>query len=249
MIKKVRAYWALFRTALHTIYTASKMSRGISKKGKAHDHDDVSGAFQKWARHMCRMFGVTPEYHGHSVMEGHGLLIGNHMSYVDIPVLVSKKPVSFVAKAEIENWPFFGPAGKAFGAVFIDRSSDESRKRTADNLKKAITEQERCVCVFPGGTTTLKSKDWRPGVFKLAEETGVPVQVFCITYTPADRAAFEVDSMLEHAVEFAGSKNVKADVTFGPVFKVANWEEDFKKWEAWNKEILLKSLTKQGLHE
>ncbi len=247
MRKKFKAANNLLKTAASTVATASHMRKQIEKHERAHDHEGVAGAFQTWAKKMCQRFHIRITTSGERIMAEGGLLIGNHMSYTDIPVLVSQRPVSFVAKAEIENWPFFGPAGKAFGAIYIDRKSVDSRKNTADALKKAVVEDGRCVCVFPEGTTSFRGLDWRPGVFKIAEETGVPVQVFAIYYRPADRAAFEIESMLEHALNYSRDGHVDAYVVFSPVFKVTNWQEDFEKWQAWSKAQVKKGLELQGL--
>ncbi len=247
MIKKLRSITVVSKSARKTISTALKMRKEVEKNGKSPHDQEVAQAFQEWARYLCQKFNVRINTSGFPIMKEAGLLVGNHMSYMDIPVLVSQRAVTFVAKAEIESWPFFGPAGRAFGAVYVDRSSKESRKDTAEALKKSITEHNRCVCVFPEGTTTLKGKEWRAGVFKIAQDTGVPVQIFAICYLPAQRAAFEVDSMLAHAMDFTSEGPLQANIVFGPVITVVDWEEDLKKWEAWSKGQVNKMLGLQGL--
>jgi 1-acyl-sn-glycerol-3-phosphate acyltransferase len=54
-------------------------------------------------------------------MPGSGLLVGNHLSYLDIIVLSSIRPCVFVAKRDVAAWPFFGWLARAAGTIFIDR--------------------------------------------------------------------------------------------------------------------------------
>ena len=49
------------------------------------------------------------------------LFAANHISYTDITVLGSVIPGSFIAKAEVANWPFFGWLAKLQRSVFVDR--------------------------------------------------------------------------------------------------------------------------------
>ena len=47
-----------------------------------------------------------------------GLVVANHLSYLDIVILSAAMPCFFVAKAEIDDWPFFGKAARTGGTLF-----------------------------------------------------------------------------------------------------------------------------------
>ena len=249
LVKKIivnpRGTLRLGQAALDTFWTSSRVVRNVHNQNRSPVDPKVMGMIQQWAKRLCKTLKIEVEVEGERMNQA-GIFIGNHMSYVDIPVLKSLKATSFVAKDEIRDWPFFGKAGEAFGAIYIDRSSQDSRAATAEALKKAIQEDGREIVVFPGGTTSLYEKDWRPGAFKLAQEIGCPVQFFTIAYNPGPVVAFEVDSMIEHCFRMLREKRIKAKVHFAEPVVIENWEEAFPRWEKWNKELIKKELQQQN---
>ena len=61
--------------------------------------------YHKW---LCRLFGIRLTVIG-TPIQGRGVLMAaNHTSYFDILALSGAASVSFVAKKEVANWPFFG---------------------------------------------------------------------------------------------------------------------------------------------
>jgi 1-acyl-sn-glycerol-3-phosphate acyltransferase len=92
-----------------------------------------------------------------SLVEGQppasGLVVSNHLSYLDIIIISAAMPCFFVAKMEIVGWPYFGKAARAGGTIFLDRSSLASAMSVAEQM----TERLRLsvpVLLFPEGTST-----------------------------------------------------------------------------------------------
>ena len=82
-----------------------------------------------------------------------GIIVANHLSYLDIAILSATTPCFFVAKHEIRKWPYFGWAAQAGGTLFLNRSSFASAERVAH----AITERLSLpvpTLFFPEGTST-----------------------------------------------------------------------------------------------
>src|SRR5439155_1444630 len=70
---------------------------------------DARGAWlHGWCRFACRVLGIRIRTHGS--MPSSGLLVSNHLSYLDIVVLSSIRPCVFVAKREIGANYSFSPA-------------------------------------------------------------------------------------------------------------------------------------------
>lgn len=82
-----------------------------------------------------------------------GILVCNHVSYVDIPALASVCPATFVSKAEVRRWPLFGLLARCGGTIFIQRE-----KRTeVQHANEAIQERlgmGGLVVLFPEGTSS-----------------------------------------------------------------------------------------------
>lgn len=115
-----------------------------------------------------------------------GIIIANHSSHFDIPVvfLASPVPVFYLAKKELKNIPFLGWYMQLTGMIFIDRSNAEKAR---ESMKKAgeYIRKGRTVISFPEGTRSKTGKLglFRRGSFQLAQAAGVPVYPLCISGT------------------------------------------------------------------
>jgi len=81
------------------------------------------------------------------------LIVSNHQSYADVPILYRALPVPlrFTAKSELECLPFIGKFMRALGMVLIDRSTPQRAARAVRELGKVLQRGEWTV-VFPEGT-------------------------------------------------------------------------------------------------
>jgi 1-acyl-sn-glycerol-3-phosphate acyltransferase len=82
-----------------------------------------------------------------------GLLVCNHLSYLDIVVLSSVQPCAFVAKRDVATWPLFGWLARAAGTIFVDRNCRLSSFKTVGLLRDAIAGGS-LVVLFPEGTSS-----------------------------------------------------------------------------------------------
>jgi 1-acyl-sn-glycerol-3-phosphate acyltransferase len=107
--------------------------------------------FERWARRVLPILGVRVFWSGETPT-GRVFLVANHVSYLDIPVLASRVPCSFVAKAEIAGWPIAGTICRAVDTLFIDRSRKRDLPRVLGEVRRLL-DVERAVTLFPEGTT------------------------------------------------------------------------------------------------
>ena len=82
-----------------------------------------------------------------------GLLVSNHLSYLDIIVLSSIQPCIFVAKRDIAGWPFFGALTTASGTIYVDRERRLASSQIVDAIRDAIASGS-LVVLFPEGTSS-----------------------------------------------------------------------------------------------
>ncbi|KPF68608.1 hypothetical protein IP69_11380 [Bosea sp. AAP35] len=104
-------------------------------------------------RLTCRCLGVRRRVRGTPPPAGSsGLIVANHVSWLDISVLGAERPVCFVAKSEVAGWPMIGFLAKLQRTVFIDRSR---RGATADVTAQmgARLSAGEAVVLFAEGTT------------------------------------------------------------------------------------------------
>ena len=106
------------------------------------------------------------------------MLVANHKSMIDIMLMlsVSKDPIVFVGKKELEKIPLFGYFYRRV-CILVDRSSAESRK---DVYTKAIKRLDTglSVCIFPEGGVpdpTVVLDEFKNGAFSLAIQFQIPI--------------------------------------------------------------------------
>ncbi len=116
------------------------------------------------------------------------IFVANHISYLDIPVIVRSvdQPVRILGKAEMSKVPVFGFIYRN-AAVMVDRSSAENRARSVRILKSVI-RKGISIFIFPEGTFNETGKPLRPfydGAFRIAIETQTPIKplLFLDTYS------------------------------------------------------------------
>jgi 1-acyl-sn-glycerol-3-phosphate acyltransferase len=152
---------------------------------------------QFWQRVACRLVGIRVRVEG--IPAAPPLLIAtNHVSWLDVPVLGSVLPVSFIAKAEVATWPAVRTLARLQRTVFIDRTK---RAKTA-SATKAIARRVAAgdiMVLFAEGTTgdgnrILPFRSALLGAASAAAGSGMTrVQPVAIRYTglrglPIDRA-------------------------------------------------------------
>ncbi|MCX7644210.1 MAG: 1-acyl-sn-glycerol-3-phosphate acyltransferase [Rhodobacteraceae bacterium] len=106
-------------------------------------------------RFVCRMafviLGMRHSVRGRP-MAGHGALVANHASWLDIFALNACDLVYFVSKAEVRGWPGIGWLARATGTLFINRDGREAAAQKA--LFEARLDAGHRLLFFPEGTST-----------------------------------------------------------------------------------------------
>jgi lyso-ornithine lipid O-acyltransferase len=120
-------------------------------------------------RACCRVLGLRIEISGTQSRSRPTLYVANHTSYVDIPILGSLIDGSFVAKAEIARWPFFGVLAKLQRSIFIDRRPG-STVRQRDAIMKRLEEGDDLI-IFPEATSGdgIHMLPFKSALFSVAE--------------------------------------------------------------------------------
>jgi 1-acyl-sn-glycerol-3-phosphate acyltransferase len=106
---------------------------------------------QKSCRRVLRVLNV--EVDAHSPVPTSGLLVCNHLSYLDVLVLGSLTPAVFVAKREVKHWPVFGWFAALAGTIFVDRERRTQTGRAAEQIE-AVLEGGQLIVLFPEGTSS-----------------------------------------------------------------------------------------------
>jgi 1-acyl-sn-glycerol-3-phosphate acyltransferase len=167
---------------------------------------------KQWAHEILELLGFEVEVSGVAPTNNSVILIGNHISYVDIIVLMAVHPqVIFLAKKEVSGWPIIGAGARRIGTLFVDRSSKEHRQKVRGIIGQLLSEGSKHLAVFPSGTTTLdESVPWKKGIFEIAADQNLPIQTFRISYKPLRTCAYiDDDNLVLHLMNLFQTPNKK----------------------------------------
>jgi len=176
-----------------------------------------------WARATLWVMGVRVEVAGERP-EPPFFLVGNHLSYVDIPVLLATVDARFLAKAEVSTWPVLGFLARTTGTLFVDRTRKRDLARVNRELRRVL-DAGTGVVVFPEATSTkgVEVLPFKPSIFEVPAEMGLPVSCAALSYVhpPGGAAAWRTvcwwgdAPFAAHFYEFLKQPRTEATVTFG----------------------------------
>jgi len=141
------------------------------------------GLFSLWVNDLNHSMNVKVRVSG-DIMPEQGLFVSNHISWLDTIVLSGIKPLSFIARHDLEHWPYLGKFTSRMQSVFINRDNKFHAYRSMPAIEKKLNEG-RSVHVFPEGTTSVgeTALPFYSMFYETAVRTGRPVQAVVISYT------------------------------------------------------------------
>jgi len=195
----LRVAWRGLRLILHLLL-------GIALTLLFSRRDKVSGHYHHnpyivswWNERLCSILRVEIEVHGHRPQPP-ALIVANHVSWLDVPVLLSLSHTVFLAKAEIRKWPLVGWLSAAAGTLFIRRGAGDTQ--TITQLFSQRLDEDGLLTLFPEGTTTDGSdvRPFFPRLFAAAIDTGAPVAPVALRY--------HVSGELDTEVPYTGNQSL-----------------------------------------
>ncbi|MCH9638608.1 MAG: 1-acyl-sn-glycerol-3-phosphate acyltransferase [Betaproteobacteria bacterium] len=110
---------------------------------------------QHWAKGLLKALNIHLSCNGAppAVDVPRALFAANHVSWLDICVMMAACPTRFVAKSEISGWPVLGLLCRNTGTLFIERSKRSDTMRINQSIGEVLATGER-VTIFPEGTTS-----------------------------------------------------------------------------------------------
>ncbi|MFD8694651.1 lysophospholipid acyltransferase family protein [Kitasatospora purpeofusca] len=178
-----------------------------------------------WARGLLGTLGVAVRIVPGPAPAARGgvLLVANHVSWLDIPLIAAVRPGRSVAKTEIRDWPVLGRLVAWGGTVFLDRDRLRALPATVAEVADRLRSGHPVV-VFPEGSTWCgrESGRFRPAFFEAAVRSGAAVQPVSIRYRLADGRATSApafvgeDDLVTSLARVVAVRGLVAELSFRP---------------------------------
>ncbi|MDP1676350.1 MAG: lysophospholipid acyltransferase family protein [Bacteroidota bacterium] len=153
-----------------------------------------------WTKFVLILCRITLTVKGmeHVNPYGNYILVSNHASMFDIPVLMNTFPhIRIMFKKELSYIPFWGWALRWGYHIMVDRSKGTEAMKSLDRAAKAIGEGGQ-VLLFAEGTRTRDGKllPFKRGAFSLAAKSGIPIVPIAIngSYSILPKGSFDIRS-------------------------------------------------------
>lgn len=179
--------------------------------------------FRTWSICVLPVLGIEVEVAG-TPPRPPFLLVTNHLSYVDIPVIGSQVGAIFIAKSEISSWPGVGIMCRSINTIFIDRTLRRDLPRVMREIDREM-EHGMGIVLFPEGTSSKGATvlPFRPSLLEPAARSDTPVSYATLSYDtpegepPAHSAVcwWGGVSFSPHARELMRLRHVRAKLVFG----------------------------------
>jgi len=150
-----------------------------------------------------------------------GLLVCNHLSYIDIVALASICPAVFVSKSDVKDYPVFGWFARKGGAIFVDRRRRSQAGRANAEILEAL-ESGALVVLFPEGTSSggESVQPFKSALLEPAARARRPLFGGLLRYEiddgdVAEEVCYWKDHTLAaHMINMLGKREIRCDVHF-----------------------------------
>jgi 1-acyl-sn-glycerol-3-phosphate acyltransferase len=112
---------------------------------------------QFWAKRLLRILKIKITLTGEALKflgKDTYLVVSNHISWLDIPVIFSLKPITFVSASNVKTWPIIGMLARVSGAIFIDRDRKSNLPEVIQAMNHHFKNEKQSICIFPEGITS-----------------------------------------------------------------------------------------------
>ena len=153
--------------------------------GRKPDAASRAAILQRWSRRILSCLRVQISITGE--IPAHGLIVSNHVSYLDILAFSAVARCVFLAKSEIRSWPFIGWIAGLTGTVFIDRTRRIQTHHLQPQIRKQL-ESGISLVLFPEGTSTdgRHILPFRSSFFQAAVSAAIPITATHLSYELAE---------------------------------------------------------------
>lgn len=188
---------------------------------------------QKYAKLVCFLLGIKVDTKGFNLdifLNDNFLVVSNHLSYVDILVMQSLVPFSFITSVEIQKTFFLGHICQLAGCVFVERRKRDYLVDEISEIAERLVSGSQVVLFAEGTSTNGNSvKRFKRPLFQSAQIAGKNILCLTLNYEKIDDVNITVVnrdkicwygrmSFLPHFFELLKAKSIKVKLDYSGEF-------------------------------
>jgi 1-acyl-sn-glycerol-3-phosphate acyltransferase len=141
----------------------------------------------RWSRRLLAILRVRIHIEASPALPDGALLVCNHVSWIDIYLILAARRVRFVSKSEVRRWPVIGWLAQRVGTLFLERGRRADTRRINAEMG-ALMQTGHWVAVFPEGTTSdgRSLRRFLPSLLQPAVALDCPVVPAALCYRTPD---------------------------------------------------------------
>lgn len=175
-----------------------------------------------WSGRLLRILGIELRASAAPRLPAGALLVCNHVSWLDVYLVLATQRVHFVSKSEVRAWPVAGWLAHKSGTLFLERGRRADTARINAEMR-ALMARGAWVAVFPEGTTSdgRGLRRFLPSLLQPAVELNRPIVPAALRYrTPAGEycaapAYIDGVSLWQSVKQITGEPAIVAELMFG----------------------------------
>ena len=145
-MRAIPAAWRMILGVNHVL----RGLRTINKYFATATQTERDAMVQAWSLALLELLNVELVTDGAEPVLG--LVVANHVSWLDILVMNAAHPVRFLSKSDVKKWPLLGRLIAGSGTLFIERAKRRDALRVVQQITTYLRDGHR-VAIFPEGTT------------------------------------------------------------------------------------------------
>jgi 1-acyl-sn-glycerol-3-phosphate acyltransferase len=177
---------------------------------------------QKYARKLLTILNVETRRNFSGELIQSGLVVSNHISYLDILVISAELPALFVTSVEVRNSGWAGKLCELAGCLFVERRSRENRDSEIRQIE-IVLQMGIPVVVFPEATSSSGTSvlPFKSTLFECAIRAQVPVHNFLVRYENEEVPYYADMTLVDHLFRLTAVKKIEAELEFLESFPVS----------------------------
>jgi len=179
--------------AVATIYFVSAFYVHLTVKGVNPRRRAFSDNAAKYTKLICELYNIKIEVHNFPKGNDPGLIVGNHLGFIDILVMHSLTKALFITSEEMRKTPLLGIITEMAGCMYVDRKNRSNIKGELGSIISTLQDGFR-VTLYPEATSHNGEEvlPFKRTLISSAGLAGTAIFPYCFNFKSVNGGPFDM---------------------------------------------------------